>query len=132
MTTGFISSRADRRATKLTTLLAAGACLCAAPTATFAQSFGSATLSAYILSTGAISRSSGVASVTKPSTGAYTITFTRELSACYFAVSAVGSNAAFGTGNVSTSNPKILFVRTFSGAGAAINIPFNVIVVCGP
>ena len=45
---------------------------------------------------------------------------------------AVGTTPAFGNGTVSTANPKVLFVRTFSGAGAATNVPFNVIVVCGP
>ena len=132
MTKAKFSFRAFRRASGLASVAALGLGLSSPALPAFAQSFGNATFSAYVLSTGAISRSSGLASVTRPQTGAYTMTFTRDLSACYFAVSAVGTTPAFGNGTVSTANPKVLFVRTFSGAGAATNVPFNVIVVCGP
>ena len=91
---------------------------------------------AVVNANGSVLRGKGLTSVTKLGTGIYDVRFGRSITTCSW-VGTVGFGTFSGstgpamitiTGRVGTNNG--LFVTTFTGTGAAADLPFNADVIC--
>jgi hypothetical protein len=90
-------------------------------------------------STGAGAAAGGNAtSVSKTGTGAYTVTLSKDVSACQYSATLAGVKSGtaidppvkgFITAEPSTENTKVV-VKTFDTAGTAIDSPFHLLVAC--
>lgn len=90
---------------------------------------------AMVTSAGALSRGSGVVSVTPGATGSYVVVFNQNVSACgYLAQIADPGTSTPTLGQIATNlrldNPSALQVTTGSTSGAAAARPFMVAVFC--
>lgn len=62
-------------------------------------------------------------------TGEYTVTLSKDVSACQYSATVEGTTAGFITATPSAETTKVL-VKTFDAAGAAANAPFHLLVAC--
>ncbi|WP_155905016.1 hypothetical protein [Methylopila sp. M107] len=89
-------------------------------------------------STGAVTRAEGLsaAATNRLSTGTYEVGFTRDITECFFQVTAGEGGIGGATPRVTgvtrrSGNPNGVFVRITDGAGASIDNDFFVTVSCG-
>jgi len=114
---------------KLVSLLAAGLLL--AGTANLVQASGFATYFARVTDSGAVQRSSGVASVANSAAGIFDVTFTRDVNYCGWIAGLAGTtNPGAGYATVTRSTATVLRIRTHNSNGTLVNRPFTVMVQC--
>ena len=91
-------------------------------------------LYAQVAADGTLSNSSGAVTTTKVATGQYAVDFARDITDCAFTASVGPSNATTATGvaDVSdrSSNVEAVLVQTHDFAGALVDRPFQLLVVC--
>jgi hypothetical protein len=111
-------------------LLATGAALFASAAVQAASATGFATYFAVVAGNGNVSRSSGVASAARTSTGTYDVTFNRKINYCGTVASI--SNGGAGYASVDNKSSFVITVTTFAANGAKANLAFQVMVMCAP
>jgi hypothetical protein len=97
-----------------------------------AQSFGFATFHALVTAPGVVARGSGVKALTHPSVGRYLVQFTRRVNAtaCVYTATPQGALGGQASVQVVAGKPDTIAVYTFSKAGVAANLAFNLVVSC--
>lgn len=104
------------------------AALLTAPAA-MSQTTGFAEFVAKVNSNGSIARGSGVTTAARTAAGAYTVTFSRDISACY-PVASVNGDSGFVNVSQPPASPTQVKVFTFSTGGTAANRTFVLLVRC--
>lgn len=84
---------------------------------------------------GSLARGANVATTGRRATGLYGVTFASNVSACTYQATiglAIPGNPPSGEVSVAplTGNPNMVAVRTFDSGGAAMDLPFHLLVVC--
>lgn len=121
------------RILRLTPLIVAGGVLLATASGpAMASNEGFATLHATINANATIGNSLGLANVVQNAGGVKTLTFTRDISTCTVIATSLGGAVPFLTLATKTATVTDVVVRTFTTAGALINKPFTIAVLCGP